>query len=72
MCLRDTHLLESDISSIRQIWLECYLNGCKINSRGIITNINNNVEYDILDTFKDEDGNIRQLNYVGKIHSLIY
>ena len=37
------------------------LNGCKANSCGVITLINNNFEYDILDTFKDEDGNILQL-----------
>ena len=55
------YLLESDISSIRQIWPDCYLNGCKTNSCGVITLINNNFEYDMLDTFKDEDGNILQL-----------
>ena len=61
VCLQDTDLLESDISSIRQIWPDCYLNGCKTNSCGVITLINNNSEYDILGTFKDEDGIILQL-----------
>ena len=61
VCLQDTHLLETDKSSIRQIWPDCYINGSKSNSRGVIILFNNNFEYKILDTYKDDDGNILQL-----------
>ena len=54
-----THLLEIDKQSIRQIWPECFISGSKTNSRGVL--INNNFEYKILDTFKDDEGNILQL-----------
>ena len=61
VCLQDTHLLENDRSSIRQIWPECYINGTKTNSRGVIILLNNNSEYSILDSFQDGEGNILQL-----------
>ena len=34
VCLQNTHLLETDKSSIRQIWPDCYINGSKSNSGG--------------------------------------
>ena len=61
VCLQDTHLLEKDRSSIRQIWPDCYINGSKTNSRGVITLLNCNFQYEILDTFQDDEGNILQL-----------
>ena len=61
VCLQDTHLLEIDKQSIRQIWPECFISGSKTNSRGVVILINNNFEYKILDTFKDDEGNILQL-----------
>ena len=61
VCLQDTHLLESDKASIRQIWPDCYINGSKSNSRGVIILFSNNFEYEILDSFQDNDGNILQL-----------
>ena len=61
VCLQDTHLLENDRSSIRQIWPECYINGTKTNSCGVIILLNNNFEYSILDSFQDGEGNILQL-----------
>ena len=61
VCLQDTHLLEKDRSSIRQIWPECYINGSKSNSRGVMILFNNNFEHDILDSFQDDEGNILQL-----------
>ena len=60
VCLQDTHLLDSDKSSIRQIWPDCYINGSKTNSRGVVTLLNNNFEYTVLNTFKDDDGNLLQ------------
>ena len=32
ICLQDTHLLDSDLPSLKQIWHECYINGSKTNS----------------------------------------
>ena len=63
VCLQDTHLLDTDASSIKQIWPECYINGNKTNSRGTVALLNNNFEHTVLDIFKDEDGNILQLLY---------
>ena len=60
VCLQDTHLLDGDKSSIKQIWPDCYVNGSKTNSRGVVTLLNNNFEYTILNTFKDDEGNILQ------------
>ena len=61
VCLKDTHLLEKDRSSIRQIWPDCYINSSKKNSCGVITLLNSNFQYEILDTFQDDEGNILQL-----------
>ena len=61
VCLQDTHLLDSDMSSIRQIWPECYINGTRSNARGVITLLNNNFEHTVIDTYKDEEGNLLQL-----------
>ena len=44
-CLQDTHLLEMDISSVKQIWNDCYLHGVKTNARGVGILLNNNFEY---------------------------
>ena len=61
VCLQDTHLIDSDISSIKQVWPEVYTNGAKTNSRGVVILFNNNFEHTIIDTFKDEEGNILHL-----------
>ena len=61
VCLQDTHLLDGDKSSIKQIWPDCYVNRSKTNSRGVVTLLNNNFEYTILNTFKDDEGNILQM-----------
>ena len=47
ICLQDTHLLENGRSSIRQIWPECYINGSKTNSHGVLILFNNNFQYEI-------------------------
>ena len=41
-CLQDTHLLESDKASIKNIWPECFINGSKTNFRGVAILLNNN------------------------------
>ena len=61
VCLQDTHLLDSDVYSVKKFWPECYLHGTKTNSRGVATLFNNNFEHEILDMSKDEDGNMLQL-----------
>ena len=61
VCLQDTHLLDGDIASIKKIWPECYLNGVKTNSRGVVILLNNNFEHEVLDISKDNEGNILQL-----------
>ena len=61
VCLQDTHLLESDSQSVKQIWNECYLHGTKTNSRGVAVLFNNNFEYKLLQINKDNKGNYIQL-----------
>ena len=58
VCLQDTHLLESDSQSVKQIWNECYLHGTKTNSRGVAVLFNNNFEYKLLQINKDNKGTI--------------
>ena len=61
MCLQDTHLLNNDLSSVKQIWHDCYINGSKTNSRGVAVLLNNNFEYKVSKVIRDEDSNILQL-----------
>ena len=61
VCLQDTHLLESDLQSVKQIWNECYLHGSKTNSRGVAVLFSNNVEYKLLQINTDNKGNYIQL-----------
>ena len=61
VCLQDTHLLEKDIPSVKQIWSDCYLHGKKTNARGVGILLNNNFEYEITECHQDTNGNIIQL-----------
>ena len=61
MCLQDTHLLKSDIASVKQIWNYCYLQGTKTNSRGVAILLNNNFEHEVIEHNEDKDGNYLQL-----------
>ena len=61
VCLQDTHLLETHVPSVRQIWSDCYLHGVRTNSRGVGILLNNNFEYEVLECHKDENGNYIQL-----------
>ena len=57
------------MSSITQIWPQCYLAGKKANYLGISVLLNNNFECEILDVYQDkEEGNILQL--IMKCNSL--
>ena len=62
-CLQDTHWLDSDIPSIKQIWKgDCLLNGKKSNSRGVAILFTGNFEYKIVLTFADDNGNLMGAN----------
>ena len=63
ICLQDTHWVESDLRNLKKFWShECIINGKHTNSRGVAILLNNNFEYKILDTFKDEIGNVLAIN----------
>ena len=58
-CLQDTHLLNCDIRQITQIWKgTAILHGSSTNSRGVAFLIKNNFEYEIVETIKDNIGNL--------------
>ena len=61
VCLQDTHLLEMDISSVKQIWNDCYLHGVKTNARGVGILLNNNFEYEVIKCHNDTNGNYIQI-----------
>ena len=61
VCLQDTHLLDADERSVKQIWNDCYLHGKRTNARGVGILINNNFEYETTGCHKDSNGNYIQL-----------
>ena len=61
VCLQDTHLIEDDLNSVKQIWGNCYLHGIKTNSRGIGILLNKDFEFDVLEVKKDKEGNMLSL-----------
>ena len=61
VCLQDTHLIEDDLNSVKQIWGNCYLHGIKTNSRGIGILLNKDFEFDVLEIKKDKEGNMLSL-----------
>lgn len=61
VCLQDTHLLDADEQSVKQIWNDCYLHGKRTNARGVGILINNNFEYETTGCHKDSNGNYIQL-----------
>ena len=59
ICLQDTHWIESDLRALKSIWNhECLIHGKDTNSRGVSILFSNKIEYKILDTFKDDNGNV--------------
>ena len=63
ICLQDTHWVESDLRKLKLVWNhEIIINGKHTNSRGVAILLRNNFEYKIIDTFKDEIGNILAIN----------
>ena len=61
VCLQDTHLRETDLLSVKQIWHECYLHGCSNNSRGVSILLHNNFEYEVPEINRDRVGNMLHL-----------
>ena len=58
-CLQDTHLTENDTSAFKNIWNgEFILHGKHHNSRGVAILFGNHIEYTILNTEKDTEGNL--------------
>ena len=54
-----SHWVESDLRALKTIWNhEIIIHGKDTNSRGVAILFSNNIEYKILDTFKDNLGNI--------------
>ena len=63
ICLQDTHWVDSDIRTIKQIWNgDCFIKGEKTNSRGVAILIKKNFEYKVLSTFSDVSGNLISIN----------
>ena len=62
-CLQDTHLIETDINNLEEIWgHECIVNGSSTNSRGVAILFGKNFEYKILGHSKDDNGNVLIVN----------
>ena len=69
LCLQDTHLIESDIMTLKKQWDgDVLLSGSKTNSRGVAVLLNSNFEYKILGTNIDKNGNF--LNIVLQLSTL--
>ena len=63
ICQQDTHWVESDLRALKSIWNhECLIIGRDTNSRGVSILFSNKIEYQIIDTFKDDLGNIMAIN----------
>ena len=69
VCLQDTHLIESDIPSLKRLWKgDIHICGKSTNSRGVAILLNTNFEHEVLSTKKDTEGNF--LNLVLKLSSM--
>lgn len=63
LCLQDTHLIDSDIKQISNIWKgQFILNGNRTNARGTAFFFSNNFEYELIDVKKDIEGNLLIVN----------
>ena len=58
-CLQDTHFTPELKLMIRNEWgFDAYFNSYTSNSRGVAILFQNNFDYKVLDTFKDNSGNL--------------
>ena len=68
-CLQETHLLESDIPSLKRFWeVDIYVSGHKTNSRGVSILLNSNFEYKVISLKMDSAGNF--LSVLLKLSSM--
>ena len=64
VCLQDTHWTDKDLMKVREMWgNNCYINGCKTNSRGVAVLFNDNFEYEVMSSIMDKEGNYICLNF---------
>ena len=62
-CLQDTHFSEKDEQFVKNQWGgECVFSSFSSNQRGVAILFNNNFEYKILQSKKDQNGNLLGLN----------
>ena len=64
VCLQDTHWTDKDLMKVREMWgNNCYINGCKTNSRGVAVLFNDNFEYEVMSSIMDKERNYICLNF---------
>ena len=63
LCLQETHRLENDIGSLKNIWNgDCYINGSKTNSRGVAILISPTFEYTVSNILANNEGNLLSID----------
>ena len=63
LCLQETHWLESDIGSLKNIWKgDCFINGSKTNSRGVAIPISPTFEYTVSNILANNEGNLLSID----------
>ena len=61
--LQETHWLESDIGSLKNIWKgDCFINGSKTNSRGVAILISPTFEYTVSKILANNEGNLLSID----------
>ena len=59
LCLQETHWVERDIGNLKNIWKgDCFINGCKTNSRWVAILITPNFEYTVSNILANNEGNL--------------
>ena len=62
-CIQDTHFVKKEETFIRTQWgFECIFNSYNSQSRGVAILLNNNFEYKIHKTLRDNNGNLIIVN----------
>ena len=65
ICLQETHWIDRDLSSIKNIWRgDCFINGTKTNSRGVAILIKPNFEYKIEEVISNNEGNLIIIDFL--------
>jgi len=70
-CLQDTHFTKEMELIIRSQWgFDCIFNSYSSNSRGTAILFNNNFEYKVIDSVKDNEGNLLCVNIIIESYKL--